>query len=190
MLPTSVLFSNTTLVSLGDDTEVLADFKLHAALPADVDWTEADPLLRRYLLSAELYVAEMSGQPYRQMEFTERFRWARKDSFIYLSLKRFPASDTEITMSADSGEVVYEEDTDYSLVDKRLIFPADFSCPSSTDPYPWTVTYKAGGAEDPRQLMAIFQLAAYYYRFPESVGKPVPDSVFTSHLDVVSGSFL
>ena len=186
MLPPSVLFSDTTLASLGDDAAVLADFKLHAALPADADWTEADSLLRQYLLSAELYATDMSGQPYQQMEFTERFRSIRADGYYYLPLKRFPASDTEITFS----NTVYEEGSDYSLVDKRLIFPFDFSCPSSTDPYPWTVTYKAGGAEDPRQLMAIFQLAAYYYRFPESVGKPVPDSVFTSHLDIVSGSFL
>lgn len=197
LLPKTSLTCNTTLTSLGENAETLLAFKYHAGLATDAEWTEADFNLKTYLLSAERYVNEQTGSPYRLMSFTEKLRWLTYDpcsKLYFLPLSRSPASASEINFLGDPDDIAYIEDTDYELLTEptpRIIFFSTFTVPDkSLRAYPWEVTYSAGGLESPLQLVAIFQLAAYYYRFPEAVGKPVPDSVLASHLDVLSNSFL
>lgn len=197
LLPETSLLGTTTLTSLGEDAETLLAFKYHAGLTTDEEWTEANFNLKTYLLSAEHYVTEQSGSPYRLMEFTEKRRRLSYDpcsKLYFLPLSRSPASDSAITFLGNPDSLSYTEGTDYELLAEptpRVIFFSTFTVPDkSLRAYPWEITYSAGGQLNPMQLVAIFQLAAYYYRFPEAVGKPVPDSVLASHLDVLSNNFL
>ena len=187
------------LPSLGEEPSTLAAFKRHAGLPVDPDWTESDTLLKSYLLSAEIYVNAQTSKPYRPTDFIEKHRAVCRDSSGHqiLQLHRWPISPTNfslVSIDEDAVETAYTSD-DYTLANgwkPAIVFKKSFVAPTPPDVlYPWRVSYTAGGQQNAMQLIAIFQLATYYNRFPEAIGKPVPDSVFQSHLDVCcAGGFL
>lgn len=187
--------STTVLPSLGEDAQILLDFKQHAGLPGDSDVTELDSLLKRLLLSAENLVDRITGRPYREREFTEKFRCLSGGEFYFLRLTRSPVSEPVVVVTnSDGNEVTYVESTNFELnncLQPELIFPLDFSPENTTKVFPYVVTYTAGGEELPEQLVAIFQVAANYYRNPEAMsGSGDLDSVVMAHLDALGTSFL
>lgn len=201
MLTEEYAVTSTVLTSLGLDATTLANFKYHAGLDTDPSWTEADGLLQKYLLTAEKYINAEASAPYREMAYTQRFRclaFSPREQRYYLSLQMWPikATSTSIVSKDDTGtQVTYVEGTDYEISNGPkpcLVFKYGWTPPTTSQVlYPWTVTYTAGGLQNEIQLTAIFQLAAYYQRFPEAMGKPVPDNIFQSHIDAISaGGYL
>lgn len=187
--------TSTVLPSLGDDAQILLDFKNHAGLPTDTDVTELDSLLKRLLQSAENLVDKLTSRPYRTREFTEKFRCLSGGEFYFIRLSKAPASEPEVVVTnSDGDEVTYVEDTDFEVnqvLQPELIFSTGFTPENTNKAFPYVVTYSAGGEQLPEQLVAIFQVAANYYRNPEAMsGAGALDSVVMAHLDALCTSFL
>lgn len=205
------------LVSIGLDAPTLLAFKNHTGLPTDVSWTESDSLFQAYLLSAEKQVDDLTGMPYRvrsynwTVEKLDQYCPGRKHGHMYGAAKSFwclrpPMRPIAISPApaiswiddfGNSG--TYVSGTDFSTIgptsiDPMCVFPYNFVAPSvSTVPYPFVLSFTAGGGLDATTAqICIFEYAAAYYRNPESAGKELSfvSQVFDANLTALLGSFL
>lgn len=195
-----------SLLSIGLNPQTLLQFKNAAVLPPDTDWTEADSLLQSYLLTAERIVDKFTDRPYRQRTFKlsygniEKFFRPRNGIFWGWRLPLRPIISVGITYTLGDGTTgSYVTGTDYQLfgttsLTPEIIFPMPFSPPATwgNSPYPWVLNVVAGGEMLEEQKTTIFELAAYYYRFPEAatLGVVPTTTMFQANLDAIRGSFL
>lgn len=205
-----------SLVSIGLDAPTLLAFKQHAALAPDDDWTEADLLLQGYLSAAERSVDEITASPYRGRSFKysvermeqytpswrARSSWfSRCNSFWSIKLPMRPVTGTPtIAWTASDGTTgTWTAGTDFTVfgsssLTPEIIFPYDFVLPPTDGvPFPFVVTFNAGGGIDTSVgLVCIFEYAAAYYRSPESVGEKLTyvSKLFQANMDLLQASFL
>ena len=208
-----------SLVSLVlTDPSIMLDLKNHAGLPPDVSWTESDSLLARYMVAAENQVDKLTSQPYRQRTFTltttglSRLHKPRQPKrhiydilagqyhFYGWELPIRPIIGTvSIAWTDDNGNTgTYVTGTDCKLygaaaLTPEIIFPVTFTPPPTVlTPYPYILTVTAGGTQDPVALIAMFEIATFYYRYPEAAaaGQLPPSQIFQANIDYLKGSFL
>lgn len=193
------------LVSLGEDPSLLLDFKQFAGLPTEPTWTKADRLLKGRLDSAEKMVDHLTGYPYRIRSFKasyecfQRITVGRQTYYGLELTRRSLQSDPTIAWTDTNGATGTYTVADFSVVGAKhlkplIIFPFSYSPPDFSDvPFPLVVTFTAGSnSKEAVALTAIFELATFYYRFPEAAnGSELPmTNVFTAHLDYLRNSFL
>lgn len=192
------------LVSIGNDAPTLLAFKAHCGLPTMAEWTEADYLLKSNLAAAERTIDELCGVPYRlrSYKFTlDRIERNLPSQFYGIRLPCYPVnSGITIDWRADdlsSGS--YVQNTDFSLFGAKthspeIIFPLSLVLPTTAQTaYPFVVNFTAGPGEMKEiAMIAMFELAAYYYRCPEAISDKNPNagSIYQAHLDLLANNFL
>ncbi len=197
------------LTSIGNDAATLLSFKGHCALPPEASWTESDPRLKAYLLAAEIHVDQLGGVPYRprtfRLSFPDFIRLKKPGSCQMFKGFRLPfrpvdlEEDVTIDWTDDDAVTgIYDQD-DFTVygpnsLSPEIIFPGDFTPESTaTVPYPYVVTYTTAASELAAvALIAIFELAAYYYRYPEAISDKNVNAgqIYQANIDFLKGSFL
>lgn len=193
------------LKSLGDDAAILFDFKLHAGLPPDPDWTEQDRQLKRLLNLAETAVDKQTGHPCRLRSFRAQVSGFEKivynnTAYPGFKIPRCPVvGDVSITWTASDETTGTYGTADLTLYGANtlkpvVLFAPDFEFPDvSNIAFPYTVTWSAGYVTPPdAHLVTIYELAAFYYRFPEAAfTEQLPIShIFNANMDLLANSFL
>lgn len=196
------------LKSIGLDPRLLLAFKIHAGLSPDPNWTESDFLIQAYLAAAERFVDEVTGTPYRVRHYKLsldqicRNDRNRLDRNYHIRLPRYPVNTgVSIDWTADDlSEGTFTEGTDFEVFGPSTLSPEiiftdlDFQLPSTVETvYPYILTFTAGpGSMAEISQVAIFELAAYYFRNPEAQQEKNPKvgTIFQSNIDMLSNSFL
>lgn len=193
-----------SLVSIGLDPPTLLAFKLHAGLPGESTWTEADNSIQGMLSAAEDMIDDQCGTPYRLRSYQYQVQCidGRNRSWLSVPLPVYPISSVvTIAWTDDIGNHgTYVQGTDFQLVGPKslnpnLLFPLQTFRPITAvrTAYPFTLTFTAGpGLKQSAQRLAIFQLAAFFYRYPEAMfDKQIfTNPGFQNILDSFSNSFL
>lgn len=185
-----------------DPTKVLA-FKVHAGLPTFSQWTEKDPQIKSYLKSAERHVSIVTGCPYGETGFSYQLSCLPEiRGRVRFRLPIYPITgDTTIDWTDKDGNTgQYTEGEEFGVYGKTTLTPEiiflsrDFDLPDVSDVvYPFTVNFTAGPCAEPDICqMAIFELAAYYWRFPEAVNETNPKvgQIYEANIDLLSNHFI
>lgn len=194
------------LESIGEDADVLTDFKYHASLETNPDWTEADSLIKTMLLSAEAMIDGLSSAPYRTRTWImslDDLEWCCHKRLYLFKFPVRPLTEDLVTVdwkdrNGDTG--TYTEVTDFTVYGRNSLspeayFPVGFRRPWTHQvPYPYTVSFKNAAQtalQGPAQL-AIFELAAYYFRNPEAMSDKQPNAgkIFQANLDILKAGML
>lgn len=194
-------------VVIGDDAPTLLAFKIFAGLPADTRWTEADGLLKSLLAAAEARVVSLTGCSYQVRSYSYQLDgFCRSGGFYSLRLPVYPVLVSEespttinwVDNNEDSG--TFEEDEDYKIygrttltpeiifLDKQLVLPS-----TNLVPYPYTVNLVAGPCQEQDVARTtIFELATFYYRFPEAMTDKNPNvgPMFNANIDMLANNQL
>jgi hypothetical protein len=190
------------LTSIGNDPETLQAFKTHAGLPPEESWTEANSTLKGMLASAENAIEELTGVSYRARSFKLYLSDIPcRQGFRKLILPRYPVTSVNgFGWTSSSGSAgVFLENTDFTIAGKNsktptLTFKSTVNFPdTSSVAYPYIFEFNAGPtAQLDLVRLTIFELAAYYYRYPEAVSDKSfkISSLFQSNIDLLAGSFL